>query len=96
MNTLFLVSTGPGDSSLITPRAVDAIQASSDLVAYGLYIDLLDELCQGKNRHELPLGEEIGRARLALNLASQGKTTALMSSGRYRDFRHGNPGIRTP
>ena len=81
MNKLFLASTGPGDPALITPRAREAIRASTDLVAYGLYIDLLEELCAGKIRHDLPLGEEIGRAKLALDLASSGKTTALMSSG---------------
>ena len=32
-------------------------------------------------RHQLPLGEEIERARLALELAASGKTTALVSSG---------------
>ena len=35
----------------------------------------------GKNHHDLPLGEEIGRARLALDLAASGKVTALISSG---------------
>jgi len=50
-------------------------------VAYGLYIDLMGEICEGKTRHDLPLGEEINRARLALDLAAQGKDTALISSG---------------
>jgi len=81
MSRLFVVGTGPGSRELVVPRAIDAIQASSDLVAYGLYLDLLAELCQGKHRHELPLGEEIARARLALDLAASGKTTALISSG---------------
>jgi precorrin-3B C17-methyltransferase len=58
-----------------------AVMASSDLVAYGLYLDLLGSVCDGKTHHDLPLGEEIGRARLALDLAASGKTTALVSSG---------------
>lgn len=81
MATLFIVGTGPGDSELLTPRAKAAIQASTDLVSYGLYLDLLGDLCNGKNHHQLPLGEEISRARLALDLAAGGKTTALLSSG---------------
>jgi precorrin-3B C17-methyltransferase len=81
MTKLFLVSAGPGDAELITPKSVNAINACSDIVAYGLYIDLLGELCSGKTHHDLPLGEEIGRARLALSLAAEGKTTALISSG---------------
>lgn len=81
MSKLFIVSSGPGDLELLTPKAKQAIQASTDLVAYGLYLDLLGELCTGKTHHDLPLGEEIGRARLALDLAASGKTTALISSG---------------
>lgn len=80
-NKLYLVGTGPGHQDLVTPRASAAIAACSDLVAYGLYLDLLGALCDGKTRHQLPLGEEIERARLALALAASGKPTALVSSG---------------
>ncbi len=81
MTKLYLVGIGPGDKDLIAPKAVAAVHASSDLVAYGFYLDLLEGVCDGKTHHDLPLGEEIGRARLALNLAASGKTTALVSSG---------------
>lgn len=81
MSKLFVVGTGPGDLQLLAPKAAQAIQASSDLVAYGLYLDLLGQICDAKTHHDLPLGEEIGRARLALDLAASGKTTALISSG---------------
>ena len=81
MSRLFVIGTGPGDAALVAPKALDAIKASRDLVAYGLYLDLLGDVCQGKQHHQLPLGEEIGRARLALDLAASGKATALISSG---------------
>ena len=81
MTQLFLVSTGPGDRKFLPPIANDAIGASSEIVAYGLYMDLMEDLLDGKTRHELPLGEEVGRARLALDLAASGKITALLSSG---------------
>ncbi|OZG72706.1 precorrin-3B C(17)-methyltransferase [Hahella sp. CCB-MM4] len=81
MSKLFVIGSGPGDAELLTPKALKAIQASTDLVAYGLYLDLLGTMCAGKHHHELPLGEETGRARLALDLAASGKTTALISSG---------------
>lgn len=81
MNRLFVIGTGPGDPELATPKALAAIEASTDLVAYGLYLDLLGDVCLGKRRHERPLGEEIERARLALDLAAEGRTTALLSSG---------------
>ena len=81
MSQLFIVGTGPGDACYLTPQAGAAIASSSELVAYGLYLDLLGDICAGKTRHELPLGEEIERARLALDLAASGKPTALVSSG---------------
>lgn len=81
MKKLYVVGTGPGAEDLVAPRAMAAIKASSDLVAYGLYLELLGEVCNGKTHHDLPLGEEIGRARLALDLAAEGKVTALVSSG---------------
>ena len=82
MTQLYVVSAGPGAADLLTPLAKKAIQESTDLVAYGLYLDLLDEdLCANKQPHDLPLGQEIERARLALNLAAKGKITALISSG---------------
>ena len=78
---LYVIGTGPGAADLVTPRAIAAIKSSSDLVAYSLYLDLLGDICCGKIHHELPLGQEIGRARLALDLAASGKTTSLVSSG---------------
>lgn len=81
MSKLYVVGAGPGDLDLVAPKAMAAIKASSDLVAYGLYLDLLGDVCNNKNHHTLPLGEEINRARLALDLAASGKTTALISSG---------------
>ncbi len=80
-NKLFVIGMGPGDAQLVAPRALAALEASTDLVAYGLYLDLLGGVCDGKTHHQLPLGEEIARARLALDLAAQGKATALVSSG---------------
>lgn len=81
MSQLFLVSIGPGDAELISPKARAAIESSTDLVSYGYYLDLLGASCDGKTAHDLPLGEEIGRAELAIKLASEGKVTALISSG---------------
>lgn len=81
MSKLCVMGMGPGDLGLVAPNATKALTACSDWVAYGYYLELLGELSEGKTFHDLPLGEEIGRARLALSLAAQGKNTALISSG---------------
>ena len=81
MSKLYVIGTGPGGLEYLPPIARAAIAESNQLVAYGLYLDLLGDLIDGKTRHDRPLGEEIERARLALQLAAKGEPTALISSG---------------
>ena len=85
MTRLYLVSAGPGDRALLTGMALEALGASTDIVSYHLYIDLLEQqvagLWAGKRCHRSELGAEIERAELALDLAADGRTTALLSSG---------------
>lgn len=78
---LFVVGIGPGTPYWRTPEATAAIAASTDLVGYGLYLDLLGEATAGKALHESNLGAEADRARMALDLAGQGKTVSLVCSG---------------
>src|SRR5581483_11036476 len=64
---LAIVGMGPGTALWRTPEASAAIARASDVVGYGLYLKLL--------------GDETERARLALELAAQGREVALVSSG---------------
>jgi precorrin-3B C17-methyltransferase len=81
MKQLYIIGTGPGDLAYLSPAAEAAIAASTNLVSYVLYLELLGSLVDGKTCHTLPLGEETNRAKLALDLAGKGDTTALLSSG---------------
>jgi cobalt-precorrin 5A hydrolase / cobalt-factor III methyltransferase / precorrin-3B C17-methyltransferase len=78
---LFVVGIGPGDPLWRTPEASAALAQASDVVGYGLYLDLLGRAIDGKNRHTSAIGEEEARARLALDLAAEGRSVALVSSG---------------
>ena len=78
---LFVVGIGPGAAQWRTPEASAAIAAASDLVGYGLYLDLLGEAAAGKSRHESGLGSEAERARMALDLAAEGRIVCLVCSG---------------
>ena len=78
---LFVVGIGPGTPHWRSPEASAAIEASSDLVGYGLYLDLLGNAVQGKDRHESALGAEEARAAKALDLAAEGRTVSLVCSG---------------
>jgi cobalt-precorrin 5A hydrolase/precorrin-3B C17-methyltransferase len=78
---LTVVGIGPGAADWRTPEAVAALSSARHLVGYGLYLDLLGPLAAGKTRHESGLGDEIWRARCALDLAAGGAAVALVSSG---------------
>ncbi|HLJ64555.1 MAG TPA: precorrin-3B C(17)-methyltransferase [Stellaceae bacterium] len=79
--SLAIIGIGPGDAAWRTHEADAALKGAEDIVGYRLYLDLLGDAIAGKPRHESPLGEEEARARLALDLASEGKRVALVSSG---------------
>lgn len=78
---LALVGIGPGADHWRTPEADAAIRNAEVIVGYGLYIDLLGPLAAGKERHDFALGEEEKRAAYALDLAAEGKSVVLVSSG---------------
>lgn len=78
---LVVVGIGPGADGWRTPAVSAAVANASDLVGYGLYLDLLGPLAEGKARHQTDLGKEEERARKALDLAAEGKTVALVCSG---------------
>jgi cobalt-precorrin 5A hydrolase/precorrin-3B C17-methyltransferase len=78
---LSIIGIGPGDPGWRTLEAERALAAASDVVGYGLYLDLLGVAIAGKARHESALGAEETRARNALTLAAEGRQVALVSSG---------------
>jgi cobalt-precorrin 5A hydrolase / precorrin-3B C17-methyltransferase len=78
---LAIIGIGPGDPGWRTPEASALIDAAEDIVGYRGYLDLLGRATEGKRRHGSAIGEEAGRARLALDLAAQGGCVALVSSG---------------
>jgi len=78
---LAIVGIGPGAAAWRTPEASRAIAEATDLVGYGLYLDLLGDALAGKIRHDGAMGAEEARARHALDLAAEGRSVALICSG---------------
>lgn len=78
---LFVVGIGPGSDGWRSPEVSAMVAASTDLVGYSLYLDLLGPLASGKVRHDFDLGKEEARVVHAMELAGQGKTVALVCSG---------------
>ena len=78
---LSVVGIGPGQAAWRTPEASRLIAEAEELVGYGLYLDLLGPLAQGKPRADFPLGGEEDRCRHALERAGEGRDVALVCSG---------------
>jgi precorrin-4/cobalt-precorrin-4 C11-methyltransferase len=78
---LAIVGIGPGASDLLTMRAISALERADIVVGYERYIQLLGERVAGKEIRGSAIGQEIDRARLAIDLARQGHDVALISSG---------------
>jgi cobalt-precorrin 5A hydrolase/precorrin-3B C17-methyltransferase len=79
--TLHIVGIGPGEPKSRTISAVRALDASSDWVGYGLYLDLIADLKLHQEEHRFHLGDEEARVRHALELAATGKQVSLVCSG---------------
>lgn len=76
-----VVGLGPGTPDWRAPAARAALEASSDWVGYGLYLDLAADVKSGQQEHRFPLGGEEDRVRHAIALAKDGKEVALICSG---------------
>ncbi|RYC12338.1 precorrin-3B C(17)-methyltransferase [Ciceribacter ferrooxidans] len=78
---LFVVGIGPGADHWRSPEVSAMVSASTDLVGYSLYLDLLGPLAEDKARHDFDLGKEEARVVRAMELAGEGRTVALVCSG---------------
>ena len=81
MAKLYIVGSGPGDISHLTEAARQAIAASTTIVGYTNYIDLIRPLLEGKRIISTAMMQEIERCREAIRLARAGETVALVSGG---------------
>ncbi len=78
---LSIVGIGPGQASWRTPEVSAWLAEATDIVGYGLYLDLLGSAIAGKERHMSELSEEEARVRRSIELAAEGREVALVSSG---------------
>ena len=79
--SLVIVGLGPGSPDFLTPAAARALQAATDLVGYGPYLDRIPEIISGQRRHASDNRVEVERARHALTLAAEGRNVAVVSGG---------------
>ncbi|MDO4270838.1 MAG: precorrin-3B C(17)-methyltransferase [Eubacteriales bacterium] len=78
---LYVIGLGPGGEEQMTLRAARALEACDCVAGYGLYLDLIKNLLDGKTRIETGMTREIDRCIAARDAALSGKTVAVVSSG---------------
>lgn len=78
---IFVVGIGPGSAEYLTPQAKTAIEASDVIVGYHLYVELVQDLTEGKTVLSTSMKQEVERCKLALEQALLGKTVAFVCSG---------------
>lgn len=75
-----VVGLGPGDAAWMTSQSRRELAAATDLIGYGPYLDRVP-VRPGQRRHPSDNTDEPARARLACELAEQGRAVAVVSSG---------------
>jgi len=78
---LFIVGVGPGNHDHMTFRAKQAIEESNTIVGYETYVNLVEDLIEGKEVHRYAMTQEVERAHQCIDLARSGKIVSLVSSG---------------
>src|ERR1700722_16111126 len=77
---VMIVGLGPGPSEWVTLEASAAIEAASDVIGYGPYVQRV-ALRPNQRVHASDNRVEMDRARLALKLATEGHEVAVVSGG---------------
>jgi precorrin-3B C17-methyltransferase len=78
--SLTVVGLGPGAAHWLTPAAQAALDAATDLIGYGPYLERIPARA-GRLVHASDNRVEVDRARHALRLAAEGRTVAVVSGG---------------
>ncbi len=78
---LYVVGVGPGHHDHMTFRAKQVIEESDTIVGYETYVNIVQDLIDGKDVYRYAMTEEVERARQCIDLAKSGKIVSLVSSG---------------
>ena len=78
---LYIVGVGPGHHDHMTFRAKRVIEERDTIVGYETYVNLVEDLIDGKDIHRYAMTQEVERAHQCIDLAKEGKIVSLVSSG---------------
>ena len=78
---LYIVGVGPGHHDHMTFRAKEVITESDTIVGYETYVNLVQDLIEGKTVYRYAMTQEVERAHQCIDLAKSGNIVSLVSSG---------------
>ncbi len=78
---LSIVGIGAGSLTGIMTQVKEILRTATDIVGYQTYIKLIEPLINNKTIHSSDNRQELDRANLAINLAQQGRSVVVISSG---------------
>ena len=81
MGKLYAVGFGPGGYEHMTAKAIDVIKNADIITGYTTYVEMLKKFFPEKEYVATPMTKEMDRCRMAVDLAAEGKTGAMVSSG---------------
>jgi cobalt-precorrin 5A hydrolase/precorrin-3B C17-methyltransferase len=78
---LTVIGLGPGSADLMVPAARAALNDATDILGYDTYVKMAGPLRADQRVHGTDNREEMQRARHAFELASEGRSVVMVSSG---------------
>ena len=78
---LSVIGLGPGSADLMVPAARTALNEATDILGYDTYLKMAGPLRADQRVHGTDNREEMQRARHAFELASEGRSVVMVSSG---------------
>ena len=80
-NKIYVVGMGPGDESMMSNQAIQALESCDVIVGYSVYLELLEERFDSKELLSTPMKQEEKRCHICYEEAMKGKTVAMICSG---------------
>ncbi|MBD1845394.1 precorrin-3B C(17)-methyltransferase [Cyanobacteria bacterium FACHB-63] len=78
---LAIIGTGPGSAEWMSPQVNEVLRSATDWIGYQTYLNLVEPLRTTQRLHVFDNREELERAALALDLAAEGRSVVMVSSG---------------
>jgi len=78
---IYVIGIGPGNREQMSIMAVKAIEMSDVVVGYKTYVNLIEDLLEGKEVINSGMKKEVERCELTIDEAEKGKVVSIVSSG---------------